>query len=241
MNDKEVIEAFISHLRKGGYADLRIDNRPDEGNRKTSDVDAIAGPFAIEHTSIDTVSNQRRDSDWFLKAVGGLESEFINKLQYRLNITIPYEGVQLRQNWSGIRQAFRSWITDHSANLTDGVHTITDEPGIPFRFIVKKQTGRSPRLIFARTAPTDNSLPDRIRKLFVKKAQKLMSYKQGGYISILLVESDDIALMNEGIMIEAIRVGLSRSLPDGIDRLWYVDTAIPEEVLFYDFTEAVHQ
>lgn len=38
-----------------------------EKSRKTSDIDAIAGYFAIEHTSIDTLPNQRRDSDWFRK------------------------------------------------------------------------------------------------------------------------------------------------------------------------------
>jgi hypothetical protein len=73
MTDREVVEEFVANLRRLGHRDLEISSRPDEGNRKSQDVDAIAGPFAIEHTSVDTVPNQRRDSDYFLQVFGVLE------------------------------------------------------------------------------------------------------------------------------------------------------------------------
>lgn len=239
MTQDTVIDAFVAHLRTNGYPTLQINNRPDKKNSKTPDIDAIARPFAIEHTSIDTVANQRRDSKRFLRVVDGLRNEFDNSVPCRLNITIPYEGVQTGQNWKEIKHAFRGWITNYAVNLSDGIHTIKKVPGIPFEFFVRKKTGSMPGIIFSRIAPTDNSLPDRIRKLFMRKARKLRIYKDLKYITILLVESEDVALMNEGIALEAMRTGLSCSLPDGIDRLWYVATDIPEELLFYDFTAAI--
>ena len=62
MIDREVIAAFVRYLRQQGHPGLKVDRLPDEVNRKTGDIDAIAGPFAIEHTSINTVPHQRRDS-----------------------------------------------------------------------------------------------------------------------------------------------------------------------------------
>jgi len=57
--------------------------------------------------------------------------------------------------------------------------------------------------------------------------------------TILLIESDDVALMDESIMLGGIRVAFSQKLPDGVDEFWYVDTSIPEKVLFYKLTESI--
>lgn len=114
MTQDTVIDAFVAHLRTNGYPTLQINNRPDKKNSKTPDIDAIARPFAIEHTSIDTVANQRRDSKRFLRVVDGLRNEFDNSVPCRLNITILYEGVQTGQNWKEIKHAFRGWITNYA-------------------------------------------------------------------------------------------------------------------------------
>ena len=107
LTDKEVIIIFVDYLARNGNPGLVVDACPDKENRQSSDIDAIAGPFAIEHSSVDTVAKQRRDSAWFLEVVGGLEDELGHKLSYRLNLTLPYEGVQCGQDWSKIRGAFR--------------------------------------------------------------------------------------------------------------------------------------
>lgn len=64
MNDCDVINAFVTYLWENGHSCLQVDRWPDKENRNLADIDAIAGAFAIEHTSIDTLPNQRRDSDW---------------------------------------------------------------------------------------------------------------------------------------------------------------------------------
>ena len=70
LSDNKVVECFVSHFGKVNRLNLKIDSIPDEENRRTSDIDAIAGKYAIEHTSIDAIQNQRKDSSHYLQVVG---------------------------------------------------------------------------------------------------------------------------------------------------------------------------
>ncbi len=76
LTDKEVISLFVKYLAAQGNPGLEVDTWPDEENRQSTEVDSIAGPFAIEHTSVDTIPNQRRDAAWFIQVVKPLEDEF---------------------------------------------------------------------------------------------------------------------------------------------------------------------
>jgi hypothetical protein len=112
MKDRDVIDAFVAYLSKHGYPGLQIDRRPDEKNRCSTDIDAIAGHFAIEHTSIDTIPNQRRDSDWFMRAAGGLVKELPNKPSFLLKIILEYNAVTKGQDWTTIRRRLGKWIAN---------------------------------------------------------------------------------------------------------------------------------
>jgi len=87
MKDLEVVEEFVALLAVNGYPGLCVEKWPERENRNSPDIDVIAGPFAIEHTSIDTLPNQRGKSDWFMRVVGGLGEE-LPRLPYRLNIIL---------------------------------------------------------------------------------------------------------------------------------------------------------
>ena len=136
-DDATIVELFVSHLRMNGYPNLKIDRTPDketaEGDKK-EDIDAIAGCFAIEHTSFDTIKNQTRDSARFLKVVGTLEAEISPNLNYRLRILLPYAGIKQGQKWSLIRESLKNWIMNFSSKVPDGTHFIDNVPGIPFQF-----------------------------------------------------------------------------------------------------------
>jgi hypothetical protein len=203
MNDREVVEAFVAHLGSNGHAGLKVDRRPDEENRGSPDVDAIAGRFVIEHTSVDTVPNQRRDSDWFMRAVGDLEREL---------------------------------EVSQAPHLIDGRHVIQASAGIPFRLHVVKSSRRRPGVFFGRFAPGDNTLSVRIRSSFERKAAKLAKYQAPGVVTVLLVESSDIAMMNDAVMLAGIRCAYSAGPPEGVDQVWFADTSIEGALVFRDFT-----
>jgi hypothetical protein len=234
--DTDVVNAFVEYLRSNFYPNLKIDKRPEKDNRSSKDIDALAGQFAIEHTSIDTVKNQTRDSAWFLEVFGGIEAEISDHLNYRLSITLPYDGIRRGQNWPSIREALKNWILHFSSMLRDGRHLIDNVTKIPFQFHANKATDRKPGLIFYRLSPVDNDFVNRLQAHLNRKAKKLEPYQGKGFKTILLVESDDIALMDEGFMLDGIRTAFSRDLPKGVDQIWYADTSIPESILFHNFT-----
>ena len=241
MKDYDVIDTFIEYLREHGHPELKICRHPDEENRTSSDIDAIAGPFAIEHTSIDTLPNQRRNNDWFNQVIGSLEQEFESQLSFRMSIMFPYDATtkgKVRDRIA-IRKALKSWILEKSPYLEFGKHDLDNIPGIPFRLTVDKRTSHIPGVAFWRSKPDDNTLSCRIKELLDKKAKKLERYKNLGKITILLIESDDIALMDvQGReIVDAIRKAYPMSILIGVDKIWYVDTAeLPNRIIFKDFT-----
>ena len=242
MKDYDVIDAFIEYLQEHGHPGLRIDRCPDEENRTSSDIDAIAGPFAIEHTSIDTLPNQRRNNEWFMKVIEGIEEEFSSQLSFRLSISFYDGSIAKGQDWKKICQGFKNWINQEKDNprLEDGPHWINNIPDIPFRFHVIKEHDPSQGVRFSRFPPEDTDLPNRVRKLFDRKAKKLGKYQNFGKTTVLLVESNDIALMDiQGRKIlNAIQEAYLFSLPTGVDKIWYADTAeLP--IRFKDFTSDV--
>jgi len=241
MEEKEVVNLFVAHLAEHGYPVLKVDSRPDEVERNQCDIDAIAGNFAIEHTSIDTIPDQRRNSDWFMKAAGLLEEELRGKLDYRLSVTLPYDGIQPGVDWNKIKVALRDWVLDKSTFLPKGSHLISDCPNIPFDFRASKRPAGHPGLLLFRSAPEDQTLPDRLRKLLCRKAKKLIRYKADGKMTIILLESNDIALMDEAIMWENLRAAFQNGLPPSVDKIWFVDTSIPENVIFFEMTEAINR
>ena len=241
MKDSDLIDAFIAYLRMNGHPDLFVELRPDEKNRHTADIDAIAGKYAIEHTSIDTVPNQRRDSDWFVKAAGGLENELKNIPHFRLKIVLEYDAITTGQNWSQIRDSLKNWITEEAPDIVDGHHIFKDIPGIPFSLHIMKASDRDPRIIFGRFSPADETLPDRIFEQFERKAQKLSKYRDKGFTTILLVESDDLALMDDILMLESIKTAYPKELPGGVDKLWFADTSIKSAIEFVDFTPHIEK
>jgi hypothetical protein len=82
----------------------------------------------------------------------------------------------------------------------------------------------------------DETIPDRIREQFDRKANKLLQYHVPGRITVLLIENDDIALMNEGRLLEAIQKAYPNGLPKEVDQIWYANTSIPNKIEFSDFT-----
>jgi hypothetical protein len=104
---------------------------------------------------------------------------------------------------------------------------------------VVKASGRAPGVFFSRGFPEDDTLADRVRAIFDRKATKLAKHHSSSTTTILLVENDDIALMNKGKLAQAIREAYPAGLPAGVDQVWYADTAIPRELEFCDLTHYV--
>jgi len=70
-------------------------------------------------------------------------------------------------------------------------------------------------------------------------ANKLAGYKAQGYTTVLLLETKDIALMNQHKMLEAAREGMGRAMLPGIAQIWYVEADGDVAIAYANVTNLV--
>lgn len=238
-----VIEAFVMYLAEKLYPGLQVIEWPDKNNARTPDIDAIAEGggkrVAIEHTSIDSLPDQRHHDDRFMEAIGYLEQEFNGQINCRLMVVTPFGAVPTGISWDGIRARLRSWILHDVPHLPDSetMHNIAIE-GVPFPLTVQKSVSGPHGIFFARSVIEETNFTERLHVLIDRKALKLAKYKDSCNLLILLIENNDIANMSRGIMMKAAGESYRRSLPSGLDRIWYADSSIPESIHFWNITPA---
>ena len=243
MCEQEVIIAFVGHLGiLRGLSNLSVDRWPDKENRTEPEIDAIAGDFAIEHTSIDSVTNQRQRDDWYSQVVKHLDQVIGDCVDCGLTIALDFYAIGKGMDWSGIRADLKNWIVNHAPTLGNGTHEIVLPTSIPTEFpiVMRVWKGTAPSIVgFLRIDPEDDTLPVRIGKLLHRKARKLRKHHGSSGTTILLVENNDIALMNEARMLDALREAYPDGLPQGVNEIWFADTSIPEQPQFRDFTAKI--
>ena len=233
--DEVVISAFVKHLRGHGHSELRVDSFPDKHNRNSPDIDAIAFPFAIEHTSIDAVENRRRNQHWFVQFANPLRDVLDGEIPFYLRVILAFDSVESGPKKDDVRAAFKTWVRDESNSLPDGLSIVSSAEGIPFTFEAEKCSDGPPGLLFTRILPQDNTFVERMRNIIEKKSEKLRPY-HSSHTTVLLIENDDMALMNKEKMLGAIHKNYPDAPPDGVDQIWYADTSSSRRTWFIHVT-----
>jgi hypothetical protein len=63
-------------------------------------------------------------------------------------------------------------------------------------------------------------------------------YRDHCNLLILLIENNDLANMNRGMMMKAVTESFRQSFPSGLDRSRYADSSISDCIQFWDITPA---
>jgi hypothetical protein len=236
MRDAEVVEAFVAFKAAHGYPGLKIDRRPEK--EKDGEIEAVAGPFAIEHTSIDTLPDQRQLSAYLMQMIGDLETAVVT--HQPMQVFLHYDAVEPGQDWPAIKAALKQWLETAAQRLRDKLTRGAQIPGVPFLpvDVLKRADWKTPpRIYVARYVPqNDGTLPARIRELCDRKVAKLSKWSPSK-TTVLLLENDDIALMNETKLTDAVLAAYPQGRPASVDEFWYVSTAAQPQLLFYDLTQ----
>jgi hypothetical protein len=239
VSQDDLIESFVSHVRATYFPGLQITDWPDKRNRTAPDVDALAESsnqrVAIEHTSIDSLPDQRQDNARFLEVLGNLEEELKGRFPLHVCVAIDFGAVPTGVEWSVIRHKLADWLLTNSTTFSSE-HTEYQIPGIPFVVEVWTRPGGPPGLFTARRAPANDNFSTRLVPQLNEKVDKLENYKRKGYFTILLVESSDIALMSRGKLARAIEAAYSSGTFTCPDSIWYADTAISGSLEFSEVT-----
>lgn len=106
------------------HPELVVDRWPDKENRTEPEIDAVAGDFAIEHTSVDSVTDQRQRSASYLRVVGGLDPLLKKHVGCGFTVTLEFDAIGRGLDWSRARASLEKWIEEEAPLLQDGSHEV---------------------------------------------------------------------------------------------------------------------
>ncbi|MDX2156561.1 MAG: hypothetical protein SFW09_08620 [Hyphomicrobiaceae bacterium] len=221
--EKDSICALVGLLRLTDYPGIEEPEWIDGAVKGDALPEARANPFLIEHFTIDSTPDQRKLGAQFMKLVGGLKQKFAT-VSFSLTIAMPDDIAQTGRDWERQRHALASWINDVAPTLSDGHHRDVHVPGFAADFhIWKNCAAPRPGVIFKRWPSKESGLVERLRNDVLRKASKLAVHKREDEHSLLLVESDDIALMNAHEFLGALRTAFPTGV-SGVDAIWFCHT-----------------
>jgi hypothetical protein len=200
--------------------------------------DTPTAKFAVEHTRIESFSNQIGEGKLFAQLLAPLESELAGKLPGAFFLIVDVGAVKAPSTeHAEIRRILAEWVLAKGADLEpeeqsgpDGKCDITERPtGVPFEVTLHRDADYDSRLFIVQNVVGDlQSLQrDRIRTALARKCPKLLQASKDGRGSILVLESDDVALANRRAIANATVAELSArdDAPDIV--IWARTSTIP--------------
>lgn len=218
----------MSNPRAGNFARIRS---PDQEIRNTKACDAIlAGggtQYAVEHTSLDSYLHQRLDTARFREVLASLEQRLKGKLPDHIDVDIPVHAVPAGLEWQELSQLIESWFLANLDSLPYDRRIEVRVPDVPFVLGARRERAAGPGSLFGmRVAPIDlreqrvQVLVERIRA----KSAVLSRYRAQGFRTVLIIESDDIALTNREEIFEDFQEAAKAQHPTDIDDAFLVET-----------------
>lgn len=182
--------------------------------------DTPTAKFAVEHTRIESFSNQIAEGKLLAQLLGPLEAELAGKLPGAFFLIVDVSAAKAPMTeHAKIRKVLADWILARGASLEpeeqsgpDGKCDVTEKPaGVPFEVTLHRDADYDSRLFIMQNLPGDReSLQrDRIRTALARKCPKLLQASKDGRVSILVLESDDVALANRRAIANATVAELS--------------------------------
>lgn len=236
-----IVAQLLAQRKAGVLDDLEwLEDR--ERQKKVVELRAKIGPLTIvlEHTRIESFPEQITDDHRFMDFLGPLESKLNGRLPtpgyYQLCVAPgALKGIK---NIKKIQNAIEAWILMEAPKLELGSpltaprHMVKGRPtGVPFEIGLYRWEGTGHfhgQLRLARYSPEDieTGRKQRIRIALESKCPKLKKAKEDGYISILVLESNDIALANSAAIGTAVVEELKKRENDIPDVICLMETEI---------------
>ena len=170
--------------------------------------------FAVEHTRIESFPNQITEGKRFVQLLEPLETELAGLLSgaFFLVVDVGAARVPAAQHVE-VRRALAEWILANGdaldAEETTGPYgnceITTTPPGVPFEVMLHRDCNYESRLFTGQRLVGDRQSlrRERIAKALARKSPKLLAARDDGCISVLILESDDVALANRFVIAEA--------------------------------------
>ena len=199
----DVIDCVRLHLSQRDGLQLTKTGAPDREQRNRKECDALLETpevrYAIEHTSLDSYEGQREDTARFDAVVRHVDGKFTGRLLYDLHIALPAQGIPKGCDWPSIGAQIERFVASGEGGaLPLNEMRAVQLDGVPFPLLVRREAFAPGRVFLMRSAPPDVR-EQRIRvmhELIEKKAAKMGRYREDGWRTMLVIESDDFAPIN---------------------------------------------
>jgi len=177
--------------------------------------------FAVEHTRIESFPNQISEGKRFAQLLEPLETELAGKLPGAFFLIVDVGAARApAAEHAEVRRALAEWILANGGSLDPEERTgprgncdITATPlGVPFEVTLHRDCDYESRLFIMQGLVGDRQglRRERIVEALARKCPKLLAAHNVGCVSVLILESDDIALANRVVVAEATVAELAR-------------------------------
>lgn len=254
-NEGKACDAVLRVMeRKSGNfrSDVRFPERDKIGPPIELECHLGDRKLAVEHTVVEAFEGQIGSAVQFSRLLGSIEQDLSGQLPspgvYYLNFPIsPHVGIRTSDH-TAIRAAIAHWVVEKANDLhashPDRLDRSTEPRGhrgvvrgqpasVPFELTLVREVHwggsirHDGRLFVARTAPEDleSGRNRRILAALNKKCPKLLACRSHGCETVLIFESDDVALTNHIVIAEALETS-SQGRNDLPDEVYFVSTQV---------------
>ncbi len=234
-HEEHICKLIMSVIEKRLKDKIILSDRPDKTERKEKAIDFIGTGekqlYLIEHTFIESHEGRKRDDAHFSELLAPLEKALHKKMAspgYYYRFGIKMGAVKGAKETKKIQERLIAWISKTKDTLKEGKILSEKPDGIPFDIEFSKHKAAIPeiedRLLTHRITAGSESIEqmrrERIGVAFAKKFPKLQTAKTANPAarSILILESNDIALSNHLLIFEAVHAEIQKrqDAPDDI-------------------------
>jgi hypothetical protein len=217
--EKNLIQAFAKHL---GFS---VEEWPEETSPKPRQIDAIAGPWAIEHTSVDMIEGDRTLYERFNRIRSLIERKLSPDITFPLTIWLDYPAianVKDQRVEARVAEAVVRRVEIELTSLKDGVVTdFAPSDELPRFKLLKNRRQRSE--VHVGTF-TENVLPN----LLPQFQDKLAKLRDCSYDKkrLLLIETHNIQHDEPEVILGELAKLFCDSNQWKPDAVWRADTSI---------------
>ncbi len=259
MSNEEVCCAAVRRFQSKRIGEvIDVVGRPDQTERRKKAVEQLwasqSRRYAVEHTRVEAFEGQIHDGANFMKLLGAVETALNGLVPGRFRLAIPVGAASKKPlNVRDAQMELTQWVLDISKTMADEQVVVLRSRFLECDVHLMKAHSRESRLIALRAwdpVDGDKRRVERIRRALEAKIPKLLNdAKESGSESVLVLESNDIALSNVFEVAAAFKAaceGLT-SLPDlvfltetdaGMPHVWIVkdgDVMLPHEAHYEDY------
>jgi hypothetical protein len=166
-----------------------------------------------------------------MKAIGDLEADLKRFFPYHLSLAIQMSAIQKGQNWTVIRDAVGAWLKENAPKIPVGRSTV-QIANVPFEIKLERDESLPPSFVVSRIIDAKLDIPEELTRSISRaledKNDQLAKYRQQGNRTILILESQDIALVSSGSIYKAFLQAHAQIKPANIEQVWLMNTYEPE-------------